>query len=64
MVHNQLLDNYKRIKGLLFFAKQTFLNEKGQEITPTIENLMEFKEKINSIMSLLNEIEEGLYNNV
>ncbi|KKL91474.1 hypothetical protein LCGC14_1894290 [marine sediment metagenome] len=55
------LDNYKKIKGLLFFAKQTFLNEKGQEITPTIENLMEFKEKINSIMSLLNEIEEGLH---
>jgi len=55
------LDNYKKIKGLLFFAKQTFLNEKGQEITPTIENLMEFKEKINSIMSLLNKIEEVLY---
>ena len=55
------LENYKKIKGLMFYAKQTFLNEKGQEIMPTLENLMEFKEELNSIIRLLEEIEEKLY---
>ena len=55
------IETYKRIKGLMVFAKQTFLNEKGQEIEPTLENLMGFKEKLRSIMNLLNEIEEKIY---
>ena len=55
------LENYKKIKGLMFYAKQTFLDEKGMEIIPTLENLMEFKEKLNSIIRLLDEIEEKLY---
>jgi len=56
-----LLENYKKIKKLQFFAKQTFLDEKGMEIMPTLENLMGFKEELNKIMRLLNQIEEKLY---
>ena len=55
------LENYKKIKGFMFYAKQAFLDEKGMEIMPTLENLMEFKEKLNGIMRLLDEIEEKLY---
>jgi len=55
------LENYKKIKGLMFHAKQTFLNEKGMEIMPTLENLMGFKEELNSIIRLLEEIEEKIY---
>lgn len=56
------IDNYKKIKGLMFFAKQTFLNEKGREITPTLENLRIFKEKLNDISQLVDKIEEELLN--
>ena len=55
------IENYKKIKKLQFFAKQTFLDEKGMEIMPTLENLMGFKEELNKIMRLLNQIEEKLY---
>ena len=55
------LENYKKIKGLMVFAKQTFINEKGQEIMPTLEGLKEFEEKIRNILKLLFEIEEKLY---
>lgn len=54
------LQNYMKIKKLLFFAKQTFLNEKGQEIIPTLENLTEFKKLFNNVSHLLDEIEDGI----
>lgn len=55
------LDNYKKIKGLMFWAKQTFISDKGMEIMPTLENLGNFKEKVRNILVLLNEIEEKIY---
>ena len=55
------LENYKRIKGILTSAKQTFLNEKGQEIMPTLENLVVFKQQISSLLRMLDEIEERLH---
>lgn len=57
---NVKLENYKRIKKVLTSAKQTFLNEKGQEIMPTLEKLVVFKQQIDSIMRILDEIEERL----
>ena len=54
------IDNYKKIKGLLFFAKQAFLNERGREIIPTLENLEIFKEKLNEILHLVDEIKDGI----
>ncbi len=54
------LENYKKIKGILFFAKQTFLNEKGQEIVPTLDNLKIFSEKLNKIVNLVEELWDGL----
>ncbi len=54
------LQNYMKIKKLLFFAKQTFLNEKGQEIIPTLEGLVEFKKVFNNVSHLLDEIEDEI----
>ncbi len=54
------LQNYMKIKKLLFFAKQTFLNDKGQEIIPTLESLVEFKKLFNNVSHLLDEIEDEL----
>ena len=51
---------YKRIKGILFFAKQTFLNEDGREIVPTLESLVEFEKKLNSIVNELKKLEGEL----
>lgn len=47
------LDNYKKIKGLMFFAKQTFLDEKGMEIMPTLEKLDIFKKELGKINTLV-----------
>ena len=55
-----LLDNYKKIKKLLFLAKQTFLNEKGQEIIPTLDNLVGFERELNIVQKLLMELEQEL----
>lgn len=54
------LDIYKKIKGLMFFAKQTFLNENGQEIIPTLDNLVGFEKKFNIVQKLLMELEQEL----
>ena len=55
-----LLENYKKIKGLMVYAKQTFLNEKGQEIMPTLDNLVGFEKKFNIVQKLLMELEDEL----
>lgn len=47
------LDNYMKIKKLLFIAKQTFLNEKGQEIIPTLESLEIFNKELGIINTLV-----------
>ena len=53
---NVKLENYKKIKGLMFFAKQTFLDEKGMEITPTLENLEVFRKELKKIIDLVDEL--------
>ena len=53
-------DNYKKIKGLMFWAKQTFINEKGMEIMPTLENLTKFNEELTKIKQIVDE----LYNDI
>ena len=59
------IENYKKIKGLMVFAKQTFLNEKGQEITPTLENLVTFRKELRKITELVHlkqeELEHAIY---
>lgn len=55
-----MIDNYKKIKKLLFLAKQTFLNEKGQEIMPTLDNLVAFEKEFNIIQKLLLKLEGEL----
>jgi len=50
------LENYKRIKGILFSAKQTFLNEDGREIMPTLEKLEEFNTVLSRIKKLVDEL--------
>ncbi len=49
-------ENYKKIKGLMSFAKQTFLNEKGVEIEPTLENLEMFKKELREVIDLINRL--------
>ena len=61
MPHNQLLENYKKIKGLMFWAKQAFLNEKGREIMPTLENLEKFNEELTKIKTIVDELYVGLH---
>jgi len=51
-----LLENYKKIKKLQFFAKQTFLDEKGMEIMPTLENLEVFRKELKKIINLVDEL--------
>ena len=53
---NVKLENYKKIKGLMFFAKQTFLNEKGMEIIPTLEKLEVFRQELKKILDLVDEL--------
>lgn len=47
------IDNYKKIKKLLYCAKQTFLNEKGVEVVPTLEDLNVFKKELGIINTLV-----------
>lgn len=54
------LDNYMKIKKLLFLAKQTFLDEKGQEIMPTLDNLVPFEKELNIIRNMLVKLEQEL----
>jgi len=49
-------ENYKKIKGILLSAKQTFLNEDGREIVPTLENLTKFNEELTKIKKLVDEL--------
>jgi len=56
------LDNYKKIKALLSVAKKTFLDEKGQEIMPTLENLDVFRNEFINIGYLIKGLEEELVN--
>jgi len=56
------LDNYTKIKKLLYLAKQTFLNEKGREIIPTLEDLVEFEKELNIVRNLLMKLEDELLN--
>lgn len=59
------IENYKKIKRLLFFAKETFLNEKGQEIEPTLENLVMFRKELRKVTELVHlkqeELEHAIY---
>lgn len=57
---NNKLDNYKKIKRLLYWAKQTFLNEKGMEILPTEEKLNIFKEELQKIVKIVEELENDI----
>ena len=50
------LKNYEKIKKLLYFAKQTFLNEKGMEILPTTETLGVFRRELKKILDLVDEL--------
>jgi len=50
------LDNYKKIKKLLYFAKQTFLNDEGVEITPTLKNLETFRKELRLVLDLIDEL--------
>ena len=61
-MRNDKYDNYKKIKGLMFWAKQTFINEKGMEIMPTLENLTKFNEELTKIKQIIDELYVGLLN--
>ena len=50
------LDNYKQVKKLLYFAKQTFLSDKGMEIMPTLENLEVFRQELKKLLDLVDEL--------
>jgi len=54
------LDNYMKIKKLQYFAKQTFLNEKGQEIIPTLEKLETFISELNNIIDLVDVLKDDI----
>lgn len=60
---NNKLNNYQKIKKLLYWAKQTFLNEKGMEILPTVENLIAFNIKVESFRNDLRKLENELLKN-
>ncbi len=47
------IENYSKIKKLQYWAKQTFLNEKGQEIVPTLEDLEVFNKELHKINTLV-----------
>ena len=55
-MRNDKYDNYKKVKGLMFWAKQTFLNEKGMEILPTLEKLLKFNEELTKIKTIVDEL--------
>ena len=57
----ELIDNYKKIKKLQYWAKQTFLNEKGQEILPTLENLEVFEKELNLIADLIDVLKDDIH---
>jgi len=57
----ELIDNYKKIKKLQYWAKQTFLNEKGQEIMPTLENLEVFEKELNLIADLIDVLKDDIH---
>ena len=57
----ELIDNYKKIKKLQYWAKQTFLNEKGQEIIPTLENLEVFEKELNLIADLIDVLKDDIH---
>ena len=50
------LDNYKKVKKLLYFAKQTFLSDKGMEVMPTLENLEVFRQELKKLLDLVDEL--------
>ncbi len=54
------LENYSKIKKLQYWAKKTFLNEKGQEIMPTLEKLNIFKNELERINELVKNLEDEL----
>jgi len=56
------LDNYKNVKKLLYFAKQTFLSDKGMEIIPSLENLEVFKQELDKIIDLVYNMRDDLEN--
>lgn len=55
-----MIENYKKIKKLLGFAKQTFLSDKGMEIIPTLDNLVAFEKELNILVNILRELEQEL----
>ena len=59
---NTKIENYTKIKKLQYWAKQTFLNEKGQEIVPTLKSLDVFNKELHKIntlvINLLHELKE------
>ncbi len=61
-MRNDKYDNYKQVKGLLYWAKQTFLNDKGMEILPTIKNLTKFNEELSKIKNIVDELYNAILN--
>lgn len=58
---NKKLDNYKRVKRLLYFAKETFLSDKGMEIMPSLENAEVFRKELTIIDKMVDELIDELY---
>lgn len=58
---NKKLDNYSRVKKLLFFAKETFLSDKGMEIMPSLESVEVFRKELTIIDKMVDELIDDLY---
>ena len=58
---NKKLDNYKRVKRLLYFAKETFLSDKGMEILPSLESAEVFRKELTIIDKMVDELIDDLY---
>ena len=56
------LDNYKQVKKLLHFAKQTFLSDKGMEIIPSLENLEVFRRELRKLLDYVDELGYAIQN--
>jgi len=56
------LDNYKQVKKLLHFAKQTFLSDKGMEILPSLENLEVFRRELRKLLDYVDELGYAIQN--
>ncbi len=57
---NKYKENYKKIKKLQYWTKQTFLNKKGQETMPTLKSLEIFNKELEIINNLVKDLENNL----